>query len=155
MALEIENPVETAIGAAVLAVAVGFGVYATQAGGSTAAGADSYEVTAKFRKVNGLNAGADVRVAGVKVGRVVSIQLDPATYKALAVLSVDNSVELTEDAFASIDTEGLLGGTFVDLDPGGGVQTLVNGDEIINTQGSLSILELLQTFGGGGGEESK
>lgn len=146
MALKIENPVETAIGAAVLAAAIGFGVYASQTSGADAASDDRYEVVAKFRSANGLATGADVRVAGVKVGRVESMILDPATYKAKVVLSVDKAVELTTDAIAKIDTEGLLGGTFVDIDPGGAEKVIAEGGTIKNTQGAVSLLELLAAF---------
>lgn len=147
MAAKIENPVETLIGAAVLAAAIGFGVYASNSDDAAAA-TGSYQVTAQFRNASGVNTGSDVRIAGVKVGRVVDMRLNPTTYRAVVVMSVDQSIELTDESWATIDTEGLLGGTYIELDPGAGLEILANGDTITNTQGAVSLLDLLAAFAG-------
>ncbi|MCI4665210.1 MAG: outer membrane lipid asymmetry maintenance protein MlaD [Neomegalonema sp.] len=154
MAVVIESPVETAIGAAVLAVAVGFGVYAAQSDGVSSSSGAEHAISAKFSSVNGVSAGIDVRIAGVKIGRVAEVKLDPATYKALVVMNIDKSIEITKDAIAKVDVEGLLGSTFIAIDPGGHDVLLKDGGVITNTQPSVSLLELLAKFATGGDKDA-
>ncbi len=136
---------ETAIGAAVLAAAAGFFLYAAQTTGFTAGMGTStdYELKAAFRKAEGLSVGGDVRVAGVKVGSIVSLTLDPATYRAIAMMSIEGDVKLPEDSDAAIATEGLLGGAYVAVTPGGSDMMLAPGEEIRFTQGSVNLLDLV------------
>lgn len=150
----MQNPLETLVGAGVIAVAVGFGVYAAQVNEFTGGAGDGYEVAALFRAANGLASGTDVRIAGVKVGVVSEVTLDPDTYRAKALFAIDEGVEIPEDSLVRIDSEGLLGGTFVALEPGASFIMLENGDEITFTQGSYSLFDLLIRFAGGGGGET-
>lgn len=143
---------EILAGAAVLAVAIGFTVYAGQGAGLMQE-ADSYPLVASFRSVEGVTIGTDVRLAGVKVGTVTELKLNPETYFADAVIMVRNDVVLSSDSTALISSEGLLGGTFVELQPGGMPDTLVAGDEIEDTQGAVSVISLLMKFAAGGDEE--
>ncbi len=137
------NAAETVIGAAVLAAAAGFFAYAAQTTGFTAGVGENYELKASFRKAEGLVIGGDVRVAGVKVGAISSLKLDTTTYRAIAMLSIDSDVKLPEDSNAVIATEGLLGGAYVSVTPGGSDLMLANGDEILYTQGSINLLDLV------------
>jgi phospholipid/cholesterol/gamma-HCH transport system substrate-binding protein len=148
------NAAETVIGAAVLAAAAGFMLYAgnlADIGPNT--GADRYELTAAFRKAEGLSAGTDVRVAGVKVGSVRQLTLDPETFRAVATLSIESEVKLPEDSDAAILTEGLLGGSYVAITPGGSEFDLAPGDEIMFTQGSVNLMDLVGRAITGGGSE--
>lgn len=140
---------EILAGAAVLAVAIGFAVYAGRGAGLMQQ-SDSYPLVASFRSVEGVTVGTDVRLAGVKVGTVTELRLNPETYFADAVISVRKDVVLSIDSTALISSEGLLGGTFVELQPGGMPDTLVAGDEIEDTQGAVSVISLLMKFAGGG-----
>ncbi|MXU65796.1 outer membrane lipid asymmetry maintenance protein MlaD [Oceanomicrobium pacificus] len=142
------NVAETLIGAAVLAVAGGFLVYAAQTTGLSSGG-DSYSLTANFRSIEGVSVGTDVRVAGVKVGRVTAIDLNPTTYEAVTSFSVSADIQLPDDSDVKISTEGLLGGNYVDITPGGSEFLLADGDEILNTQGAVSFLNLLMKFASG------
>src|SRR6056297_2576113 len=81
-----ENTTEVLVGGAVLAVAIGFLVYAGQATGLSG-GQSEYELAASFRSADGVDLGTDVRMAGVKVGRVTGIELDPTTYRASTVFT--------------------------------------------------------------------
>ena len=148
------NAVEALIGAAVLAAAGGFLAYAAQTADLGMSGGDRYELRAAFRKAEGLTVGGDVRVAGVKVGVISGLALDAATYRAVATLSIDQAVKLPEDSDAAIAVEGLLGGAYVAVTPGGSEFMLEPGDEIAYTQGSVNLLDLVGravTGGGGGG----
>jgi phospholipid/cholesterol/gamma-HCH transport system substrate-binding protein len=140
---------EVLTGAAVLAVAVGFVVYAAQGAGLMRQ-PDSYPLTASFRSVEGISVGSDVRMAGVKVGTITDLQLNPATFFADARISVRSDVQLPTDSAILISSEGLLGGNFVEILPGGALENLGPGDEIEDTQGAVSLISLLMKFVGGG-----
>lgn len=142
---------EILTGAAVLAVAIGFAVYAAQGAGLTRQ-PDSYPLTASFRSAEGVRVGTDVRLAGVKVGTITSLKLNPDTFFADATVSVRKDILLPTDSTILISSEGLLGGNFVELLPGGALENLEPGDEIEDTQGAVSLITLLLKFVGGGGE---
>lgn len=142
---------EILAGAAVLAVAVGFIVYGGQSAGVMQS-AGSYALHASFRSAEGVTVGTDVRLAGVKVGTVTALTLNPDTYFADAVISVQDGVILPSDSTALISSEGLLGGTFVELQPGGLPDALAAGDEIEDTQGAVSVISLLMKFASGGAD---
>jgi phospholipid/cholesterol/gamma-HCH transport system substrate-binding protein len=137
-----EALVETAVGALVLAGAGVFIVYALASGGVRAAG-QGYEVVAKFGQVGSLATGADVRVAGVKVGAVTALTLDPKTYLAEAHMTLDPKVQLPSDSSAKVTSDGLLGGEHVAIAPGGSSDMLKPGGEIENTQGAVDLFGLI------------
>lgn len=140
-----ESPGEIIAGGATLAVAVGFLVYAAQGSGMSA-GPDNYDLTASFRSVEGISLGTDVRMAGIKVGSVSALDLNPETFRADITVSLNSSLAVPEDSSIAISSEGLLGGNFVELVPGGSPFNLEPGDEIADTQGALSLLGLLAKF---------
>ncbi|MDJ1016946.1 MAG: outer membrane lipid asymmetry maintenance protein MlaD [Paracoccaceae bacterium] len=140
-----ENTTEIVTGGIVVAVAAGFLIYASQFGGFGGAGGDAV-YSASFRSAEGVGVGTDVRLAGVKVGTVLSLDLDPATFRADASFTIDDEVVLPEDTAAVISSEGLLGGSFVEILPGGSAFNLEPGSEIEDTQGAVSIVQLLLRF---------
>jgi phospholipid/cholesterol/gamma-HCH transport system substrate-binding protein len=144
---------EVLTGAAVIAAAAGFFFYASS-GDRLGARAGAYDLTARFRSVEGITVGTDVRLAGVKVGTVTSLALDPTTFYAQATLSVRDDVLLPDDSSALISSEGLLGGAFVELQPGGSLENLAPGEEIEDTQGAVSVISLLMKFAGGSEESA-
>lgn len=143
-----ENATEVAVGGAVLAVAIGFIYYAAQV---TGIGPDSgsYELRAAFRSVEGIKLGTDVRMAGVKVGTVTALELNPKTFMAEARFTLRDGIELPDDSAVLVSSEGLLGGNFVELVPGGSPFNLEPGAEIEDTQGAVSLTTLLMKFVGG------
>ncbi|MDO5756312.1 MAG: outer membrane lipid asymmetry maintenance protein MlaD [Rhodobacterales bacterium] len=145
-----ENKSEIIAGAVVVAVAAGFIVYAGKLTGASAAAGSSYELSASFRSADGITVGTDVRLAGVKVGRVTSMALDPATYRAGTTISVAEGIAVPDDSALAISSEGLLGGNYVELLPGGSPFFLEPGDQIEFTQGSVSLVSLLMKFVGSG-----
>ncbi|HMB12547.1 MAG TPA: outer membrane lipid asymmetry maintenance protein MlaD [Roseovarius sp.] len=148
-----ESKTEVLVGGIVLAVAVGFLVYAGKTTGMTRAG-DEYMLNASFRSADGVSIGTDVRLAGVKVGRVADIVLDPGTYRAKAIFTVQEGIEVPDDSAVAISSEGLLGGNYVEIMPGGSPFYFEPGDEIEFTQGSVSLVSLLMKFVSGGEEET-
>ena len=137
------NAAETLIGAAVLVVAGGFLVYAAQTADIGGVGGDGYEVTAAFRKASGVTVGADVRVSGVKVGSVSGLELNPENYRAVATLAIEDGIRIPEDSSVKITSDGLLGGSYVAIDPGASEFFAEDGTELEFTQGSVDLIELL------------
>jgi len=145
-----ENTTETLIGGVVLAAAIGFLVFVAQSTGVSAP-TGSNVLHASFRSVEGVSLGTDVRMAGVKIGTVTGLSLDKATYRAVAYFTVPSDLELSTDTQALISSEGLLGGNFLEVVPGGAPDNLKNGDEVTDTQGAVSVVTLLLKFASGGG----
>lgn len=138
--------VEVAAGAVVLLVAAIFLGYAVLHSGRGAVTAEGMQLTAGFDRIDGLANGADVRIAGVKVGSVVANRINPETFAAELTLRVDRSLKLPSDTSAEITSEGLLGGKYVSLVPGGSEKLLADGGRITETQGSVSLESLLGRF---------
>jgi phospholipid/cholesterol/gamma-HCH transport system substrate-binding protein len=147
------NLVETLIGTIVVAVAALFLFYGyTTSGMRSSAG---YKVTAEFSGVDGLANGSDVRLSGIKVGTVVSQQLNSETYQAVVTLDLARDVKIPDDTSAKIASDGLLGGSYVSLTPGGSPDYLADGGEIMFTQGSVDLMGLIgqAVFSTGGGDK--
>jgi len=144
---------ETVVGGVVLAGALAFGVYAVQIAGLGDSGSGRYDLTASFRSIEGISIGTDVRLAGVKIGSVRDVTLNPETFRADTIVSVNAGTQIPDDSAIVISSEGLLGGNFVEIVPGGSPFYLAEGDEFIDTQGSVSLISLLLKFVSGGNGE--
>lgn len=138
------NAAEVVAGAVVLLAAAGFLGYAVAHSGRTVT--SGYTLNAKFDHIDGLPVGADVRMAGVKVGSVLSEQIDPQSYLAVVTLSVQNDIKLPKDSSAVITSQGLLGGDYLSLSAGGDSTMLQPGQTITVTQSSVSLEQLLGKF---------
>lgn len=147
--------IETVMGAVVLIVALLF-VYFVYEKRTVAAG-DGYDIIASFDNITGVSPGSDVRIGGVKIGTVTSLILNNQTYRPQATLRLRPDVKLPDDTSASISSEGLLGGKFVQLVPGADDRMLEPGSEIRYTQSAVNLEEMIGkfVFSGGGvdGEE--
>ena len=124
-----ENGAEALIGLLVVLLAAWFVLSAWQRTGG-GLGSDMIRVTALFPNAVGVTPGTDVRVAGVKVGTVAGQKLDPQSFQVDVTLALDPKIKLPSDSSAAITSEGLLGGTFVALVPGGSSSPLKNGDAL-------------------------
>jgi phospholipid/cholesterol/gamma-HCH transport system substrate-binding protein len=145
---------EILAGGFVLLVAAGFLAYAANSAGLLARQGDSYPLTASFRAVDGITVGSDVRMAGLKVGTISDLTLNPQTFFADATLMLDANILLPDDSAILISSEGLLGGNFVEILPGGSLDTLAPGAEIEDTQGAVSLITLLMKFVSGGSDDA-
>jgi phospholipid/cholesterol/gamma-HCH transport system substrate-binding protein len=138
------NLTEIAAGAVVLLVAAGFLVYAVaNTGRSTVSGT---RLVAKFDRIDGLSVGSDVRVAGVKVGSISATAVDPKTFQANVAFTVQPSLKIPRDSSAEVTSDGLLGGKFIALVPGGDDKVLSDGGEVTITQSAVSLEQLLGKF---------
>ena len=139
------NIAETLVGAIVLGIAIIFAVSLWRFS-DVGFGVSQYTVNAKFRSAEGITVGTDVRLAGVKIGSVSNLSLDPQTFQAIARLSIKPEYQMPEDSAAIISSEGLLGGNFVEILPGGSYEVMVDGSEFSETQGAVSFISLLMKF---------
>ena len=138
------NVVETLIGAVVLVVAVAFLTFAY--GRADVGAVAGYEVVARFERVDGLSAGSDVRMSGIKIGTIVNQTLDKDDYLAVVRMSIDPDVKLPEDSSAEVISDGLLGSKYMSLVPGGAEDMIEPGGEIQFTQSSVSLEQLIGKF---------
>ncbi len=103
---------------------------------------EGFYLYAPFTKSDGLMNGADVRVAGIKVGRILDQTLGDR-YQVRVKIGFDKPIELSADSSAIIETDGLLGSKYLEIIPGGDDEILVVGDELAYTQDALILTELM------------
>jgi phospholipid/cholesterol/gamma-HCH transport system substrate-binding protein len=145
---------EALAGLLVLVLAAGFVVFAWgQTGGR--AGRDAILLKARFPGVGGVAVGTDVKIAGVKIGRVEQLALDPTSFQAVATLAVDRSLALPIDTSAAITAEGLLGGNYIAITPGAETETLKNGGEIAETSGAPDLMGLIGSIVNRSGDDGQ
>jgi phospholipid/cholesterol/gamma-HCH transport system substrate-binding protein len=147
------NLLETLLGAVVLIVAGGFLAFAYSSSQVKETG--GYQLIARFDKVDGLERGSDVRISGIKVGTVLDQSLDPETYRAEVRFSVRDNVRLPADTSAAVVSNGLLGGKYLALVPGGDIEMLDPGGEVTLTQSAVNLEDLIGhiIFSQTGGEQ--
>lgn len=143
-----ESRTEVVVGAVVIVAAVGFLGYMLQATGLSA-GSAGYDVSASFRSAEGVTVGTDVRMSGVSIGTVTGLDLNRDTFRADTQMRIRQDVPIPDDSTAVVASEGLLGGIYVEIVPGGSLDNLPDGGEILDTQGSVSLLQLLVQFAAG------
>ncbi len=139
-----KNPVETILGFCVLIFTGVFLFFA--ASRVDRKSIDGYHVTANFLKIGGLEVGSDVRIAGIKVGSVLSTKLNADDYTADVVLSIDNTVKLPLDTEAAISDVGMMGGKYVSLTPGKSKALLTHNSQIQNTKNYKSLEDSVSEF---------
>jgi len=138
------NPSELLAGAGVLLVAAVFLGYAVANTGRSAL--SGMTLRARFDRIDGLAVGSEVRLAGVRVGSVSATRVDPKTYQAIVVMTVDPALKVPRDSSAEVSSEGLVGGKSVAIVPGGDDKFLADGAEFPITQSAASLEQLLGKF---------
>lgn len=139
--------IETLVGLFVLLGLLGLVFLALQAAnlGSSGGGA-TYTVEARFDNIGGLKPRAPVRVAGVTVGRVKGIAVDPKTFQGVVTLDIEKTYSFPKDTSAKILTSGLLGDQYIGLEPGGDDANLADGGVIAQTQSAVVLENLIGQF---------
>lgn len=108
---------------------------------------ETYTVHAYFSDVGGLKPRSPVNMAGVTVGRVKSIELDPESLEARVVMNIDDRYDnLPSDTSASVLTSGILGDQYVGLEPGGAPDSLADGDRIMLTNSAVVLEQLIGRY---------
>jgi phospholipid/cholesterol/gamma-HCH transport system substrate-binding protein len=135
---------ETVVGLFVLIVTVVFSNYVyVKSGWQTSSGC---VFSAKFDKADGLSEGTDVKISGIRVGKIINMTLDPQNFMAVIKFNVVGDVKLPKDTSASVQSDGLFGGKYLSLSPGGEDENLKDGDMIENTSGPLNLETLIGKF---------
>jgi phospholipid/cholesterol/gamma-HCH transport system substrate-binding protein len=107
----------------------------------------SFRLTAQFENIGGLKIGAPVKMAGVTIGRVESIDYDMKLLKAKVTLRIDKRYnEIPNDSDASIFTAGLLGGQYIGISPGGSEEYFKDGDQIEFVQDAIVLENLISKY---------
>jgi len=109
-------------------------------------GDNTYPLKARFTSVSGLKEGSYVEAAGVRIGKVSDISFETGDYLAVVIMEIDDNVVVAEDATASIRTSGIIGDKFIKISPGGSPEQLQPGGEILETEPSISLEELISKY---------
>ncbi len=145
------NYFEIIVGTFVLVCAIYFFVSSFKS--AKVASKSGYEILAKFENIDGIASGSDVKISGVKIGSVVDQYLDEKDFRATLKISINKDVKLPADSSAKIASEGLLGSKYLAITPGGDIEEMKAGDEIMFTQSSVNLEDLLGKFIFNGGDK--
>lgn len=145
--MQQSNIAETLVGAAVVIVAIAFLAFGYMRTGSGSL--SGYEVNARLPKVDGLAVGTDVRLAGIKIGTVTDLTLDPKTYLVTVHMNIRDDIKLPVDSSVLVTQAGFLGGQYLSITPGGDDKMMVAGAMFQNAQGSIDVMNLVGRFATG------
>ena len=138
--------IEVIVGLFFVAGIIAFAYLTIMLGGKSIMNSDNYELTARFTSTAGLKNGAPIEIAGVPIGKITAIDFDPEAYQSIVTLSLQPDVKVQEDAIASVRSTGLIGGKILQISPGGAEDILEPGDEIEETEPSVSLEELISKY---------
>lgn len=108
-------------------------------------GSKTYLISAEFSNISGVKSGADVQIAGVKIGTVRDLSLNEDAY-ALVLMQVDNDVQIPVDSIASVKSKGIIGDKFIQITLGGDEELFSEGDVITDTESAVDIESLISKF---------
>lgn len=137
---------EVAVGAFMVVGFLCFSFLAIKLGNIEFFGSNRYKVSARFDSVSGLRLGAAVELAGVRIGTVDAVKVDPQRFEAVVEMAIDPEIKLAKDSMASIRTAGIIGDKFIKITPGGQTEKLADGSEITDTESAISIEELVSKY---------
>ncbi len=142
--MENNRAFESMVGFAVIVVAILFSVYAFNY--SKLKTESGYPLFAKFDRIDGIKEGSEVRLGGIKIGRVVKIELDGDEYVAKVWFRINDNIKLPTDTAVAVNSDGLLGGKHIYINPGADDEYLKPEDEVLHTQGSINLESLIGKF---------
>ena len=142
------NLIEVFLGLIVVFVSIGFLVLLYIKVDFFSLKDERFSLTARFDNINGILTGSSVKMSGVDIGSVKKIDIDLTTFEAVITMDFKNKYNFPDDSEASIQTDGLLGGSYVSIMPGGSDVFLSDKQEITFTQGSTSLINLMLKFAG-------
>jgi phospholipid/cholesterol/gamma-HCH transport system substrate-binding protein len=138
--------IEISVGIFMIIGLIAVSFIAIKLGDLTMLGKDQYQLVAKFTSASGLRTGAHVEAAGVRVGDIDSIEFDTDQYYAVVTININNGVTVSDDAVASVRTAGIIGDKFIKITPGGSGEYLTQGMEILETEPSINLEELISKY---------
>lgn len=141
-----KSSVEMAVGIFVIIGILCVGYLTIKLGKMELMGDNYYSLFAKFDSVAGLKPGSNVEIAGVQIGQVESISLEPVMQVAKVELKIENGIELNDDVIASIKTAGLIGDKYITISPGGSGEILEAGSFIEETESAIDVEDLVSKY---------
>ncbi len=138
--------IETIVGIFVVFGLLCIGYMTVKLGNVSILGDDSYPIIARFTSVTGLRVGNPVNILGIEVGRIEKISMDQENQKAIVELRIKKGIKIYDDAIASVKTEGLIGDSYLSIDPGGAGELLEPRGIITETQAPVDIIELVSKY---------
>ena len=141
-----QSKLELIVGVFVLAGLVAIGWLALDLGRGAFVAGDAYTVTAEFANTGSLTTGANVLIAGVPVGRVDKVALNPKNFRAVVTFRVQKAVQLPTDSIASVKTAGLIGDKYIAIAPGGDPDMIKPDGIIAETESDVDIASLISRF---------
>jgi phospholipid/cholesterol/gamma-HCH transport system substrate-binding protein len=141
-----QSKLELIVGVFVLAGLVAIGWLALDLGRGAFVAGDAYTVTAEFANTGSLTTGSNVVIAGVPVGRVTKVALNPKNFRAVVSLEVERAVQLPTDSIASVKTAGLIGDKYISIAPGGDPDMIKPDGIIAETESDVDIASLISRF---------
>lgn len=139
--MQQSNIAETVIGAIVMAVAIILVAFLYLRPSST--GLSGYDLDAKMPKVDGLGVGTDVRLAGIKIGAISGMDLDPKTYLVTVHMNIRNDIKIPTDSSILVTSSSLLGSSYLSITPGGDDTMMKPGSSFANVQGAIDVMNLI------------
>ncbi len=136
--------VETMVGIFMIAGLICLAYISVKLGEVSLFGTNDYVVKARFANISGLKEGAEVDIAGVKVGKVSKISLN--NYEALVELLIHPDVKIQEDSIASIRTQGIIGDKYIKISPGGSEEYIKPNSQIPETESAIELEELISKY---------
>lgn len=137
---------ETVVGIFMLVGLILISYMAISLGNIPIFGADTYDLYARFQKINGLQTGNAVHMFGLRIGKTVAFQMDQERQIVMVKMEINQGIQIFDDAIAAIKTEGLIGDKYIDIDPGGAGELLKNGDTIIETLPPVEIYDIISRY---------
>lgn len=150
-----QNKMEFLVGCFVLLGLAALTYLTVKLGSGSFVSGDTYVLEARFTNSSGLTVGSSVHVAGVPVGRVEGIHVDPKDFSAIVTMSVQSALHLPTDSMASIKTTGLIGDKYISLSPGADEASLKPGERITMTEASVDIESLISKMAFGSVDKAK
>ena len=141
-----QTKLELAVGGFMLAGLVGVSYLALKIGAGAVVGGDTYALSAEFSNIGSLAPGSNVVIAGVPVGRVEAVRLNPQNYHAIVDLRVQKTVQLPTDTIASVKSTGLIGDKYLALAPGGDPDMIAPGGKITEHEDDVDLASLISRF---------
>ena len=138
--------VEMAVGVFLVAGFLCFAYLSVKLGDVNLFGDATYQLSAHFHSVSGLKEGDMVEMAGVPIGTVKKIELDPKEYEAVVHFDLQSEVRLQEDSIASVRTAGIIGSKYIDITPGGLEEYVAPGGELFETESAINLEKLVSKY---------
>jgi phospholipid/cholesterol/gamma-HCH transport system substrate-binding protein len=138
--------VEMAVGVFLVVGFLCFAYLSVKLGDVNVFGDATYRLTARFHSVSGLKEGDVVEMAGVQIGTVKKIELDPKEYEAVVHFDLQSEVRLQEDSIASVRTAGIIGSKYIDITPGGLEEYVAPGGELFETESAINLEKLVSKY---------